>query len=286
MIRLVGIDVDGTLVGSSGKVDPAVWRTAERACAAGIHLALCSGRPAFGVALDYARKLDADGWHIFQNGASIVHLAGGHLASGQSRSVTLPPESVKTLIAQARRTGDILELYSDKAYVTESTSAWARKHAELLDVPFETRPFESLTEPIVRAQWLLSPEATKRAMAVGIPHLEIAQSSSPLMPDTIFVGLTREGVTKGSAIRTIAAEYGVALQDVMYVGDAANDLSALQIVGCPIAMANADPAVLKVAVRSVPHVDAGGLAQALELAIASVGTQSGGGSEMTAPTPA
>lgn len=270
MIRLVGIDVDGTLVGSSGTVDPAVWKAAERACAAGIHLALCSGRPAFGVALEYAQRLDADGWHVFQNGASIVHLA-----SGQSRSVTLQLESVKTLIAQARSTGDILELYSDKAYVTESASMWAREHAAILGVPFEARPFESLTEPIVRAQWLLSPQKAQRVMAVGMSHLEIAHSSSPLMPDTMFVGLTREGITKGSAIRTIAAEYGVALQDVMYVGDAANDLSALQIVGCPIAMANADPAVLKVAVRSVPHVDEGGLAQALELAIASVETQSG-----------
>jgi len=73
LIHLVGIDVDGTLLGSSGNVHPEVWGVAQRARTAGIHLALCSGRPAFGLALEYARRLDADGWHVFQNGASIVN---------------------------------------------------------------------------------------------------------------------------------------------------------------------------------------------------------------------
>jgi len=87
------------------------------------------------------------------------------------------------------------------------------------------------------------------------------------MPDTQFVGLTHEGITKGSAMRSIAEEYGVTMQDVMYVGDAGNDLSALRIVGHPIAMGNADPAVIAAAQHTVDHVDRGGLAEALEMAI-------------------
>jgi Cof subfamily protein (haloacid dehalogenase superfamily) len=237
---------------------------AERARAAGIHLALCSGRPAFGLALEYARRLDVEGWHVFQNGASIVHLG-----TRQSRSACLPPGHVKTLIAQARSGGEVLELYSDDRYVTESTSAWSRAHAAILGVPFEPRPFESLKGPVVRAQWLLSPAAAKETMAATHPGLEIAQSTSPLMPDTWFVGLTPEGVNKGSAVRTIAAEYGIALQAVMYVGDAGNDLPAMRIVGHPVALANADPVVLEAAGRVVSHVDAGGLVQALQWSVES-----------------
>ena len=48
MIQLVFTDVDGTLVGSSGTVLPAIWTAAERVRAAGIRMAVCSGRPAFG----------------------------------------------------------------------------------------------------------------------------------------------------------------------------------------------------------------------------------------------
>jgi Cof subfamily protein (haloacid dehalogenase superfamily) len=263
-IRLIGIDVDGTLVGSSGIVHPSVWKATAAATDWGIRLALCSGRAAFGLALEYARRLDSAGWHIFQNGASIVNLA-----SGQSRSVPIPPEWVKKLIAQARDTGETLELYSDDTYAAESTSPWARDHAALLGVAFEPHPFESLTRPVVRAQWLLSPERAREFMSVPYPGLEVAQSTSPLMPATWFVGLTKEGVSKGSALRSVADQYGIALRDVMYVGDAGNDLSALRIVGHPVAMANADPEVLKTATRTVGHVNDGGLAQAIELAIAT-----------------
>jgi len=128
-IQLIGVDVDGTLVGASGEVLPVVWDAALRARESGIHVALCSGRPAFGVALEYARRLDPSGWHIFQNGASIVHLG-----SDRSLSVAIPPAPIKTLIEAARSNQRVLELYGDSDYVTESASAWAREHAQLLGI--------------------------------------------------------------------------------------------------------------------------------------------------------
>lgn len=261
MIRLVGIDVDGTLVGSAGKVHPRVWEAVARARTSGIRLALCSGRPAFGIALDYARRLDADGWHVFQNGASILSLS-----DGQSQSTPMPAQWVHTFISRARESGHVLELYGDGDYVVESTAPWAREHADLLGVPFQACPFESLRGPVVRAQWLLSEEQAAVAMREAHEGLEVAQSSSPVMPDTRFVGFTRAGVNKGSAVRTIAAALNVDLRDVMYVGDSGNDLAPLRIVGHPVAMGNADGAVRSVAHQVVADVDAGGLADALDSA--------------------
>lgn len=263
-VRLIGVDVDGTLVGASGEVLPAVWEAAERVRAAGIHLALCSGRPAFGVARDYARRLDPKGWHVFQNGASTVHL-GDH----RSLSVTIEPESVRALIDEARRTRRVLELYTDTDYATESETRWDREHADLLGLPFKPRRFEDLQGGIVRAQWLVSPEDAPVVMREAPANLEVAQSNSPIMPDVWFIGLTRQGVSKGSALRAIAAEYGTTLENVMYVGDAGNDLSALRIVGTPVAMGNADAAVREVAKHVAGHVDRGGLIDAFELAIRS-----------------
>jgi Cof subfamily protein (haloacid dehalogenase superfamily) len=263
LIRLVGIDVDGTLVGSEGRVHPDIWTAATRARHAGIRLALCSGRPAFGLALDYARRLDPEGWHIFQNGASVLNLS-----EGKSRSTTLPTEFVNAFIAESRSTHRLLELYSDDDYVSESESAWAHDHAKLLGVPFEMRSFDSLRGSVVRAQWLLPHAQAKEWAQTPRPALEIALSSSPLMPDTTFVGITRSGVSKGSALQSIAREYGFDLADAMYVGDSDNDLSALKIVGHPVAMGNAAEEVSRVATLRVGHVDAGGLAEALNAAIA------------------
>jgi Cof subfamily protein (haloacid dehalogenase superfamily) len=264
-VHLVGIDVDGTLVGSSGEVNPKVWDVAATARAKGIHLALCSGRPAFGKALEYAQRLQSHGWHAFQNGASIVNLK-----TGESRSIPLPAAAVKSFIAEARATENVLELYNDTGWVTESRAAWAEDHARLLGVKFEPRAYESLEGQAVRAQWLLTSLQARQMMSSIHPGLEVAQSTSPLMPDTQFVGFTQAGVSKASAMRTIADQYGIDLQNVMYIGDSGNDLPALRVVGHPVAMANAVPAVLAAATCTVGSDDEGGVAQALQLAIASL----------------
>ena len=119
----------------------------------------------------------------------------------------------------------------------------------------------------MRAQWLLSPEDASAAMGRTYAGLEVSESTSPVIPDTRFIGFTYAGVNKGLAIQTIAAALGVDLDDVMYVGDSGNDLAPLRIVGHPVAMGNADAAVRSLVTRVVGHVDTGGLADALDGAI-------------------
>jgi hydroxymethylpyrimidine pyrophosphatase-like HAD family hydrolase len=62
----------------------------------------------------------------------------------------------------------------------------------------------------------------------------------------------------------------------MFVGDGGNDVAAMQIVGIPVAMANAEPEVRAVAAHLAGHVDDAGLVDALELAlkVASRGARS------------
>lgn len=262
MIQLVFTDVDGTLVGSSGTVLPDVWAAAERVRAADIRMAICTGRPAFGDARGYAARLDADGWHIFQNGASVLHLA-----TGQSLSTPIPRESVAALVARARAIGRILELYTDTEYAVESTSPRAREHARLLGVPFTPRPFDSLEGTIVRAQWLVERAEEDEAVADDTGGLERSSSTSPVMPDTAFVNMTARGVDKAHAVRAIAAQYRIPLDEVMFVGDGNNDIAAMRSVGYPIAMANAEPAVHAIARQAVRHVDETGLVDAFALAL-------------------
>lgn len=265
MIRLICIDVDGTLVGSSGTVHEDVWGAAERTRAAGIHLAICSGRPAFGITREFAERLDPDGWHVFQNGASVVHLE-----THRSLSARLPSETVAMLVDRARAKRRTLELYTDEDYVVEITSEIARTHARLLGVPFRPRPFETLEGPIVRAQWLLLNAEVPAVAAEPHPGLEFNPSTSPLMPEMQFVNLTPTGVDKASAVRAIAGEYGIAMEQVMFVGDGHNDEAAMRAVGFPVAMANAEPVIRELAVHAVGHVDDAGVVEALDLAVAKI----------------
>jgi Cof subfamily protein (haloacid dehalogenase superfamily) len=257
-IRLVCIDVDGTLVGASGLVPAEVWPAANKLRNAGILIALASGRPAFGIAREHAERLDPR-WHIFQNGASLVNLQ-----TGESRSTPLPAASVARLIQQARAERRDLELYADLEYAIESHSERSSAHAALLGVPFAPRPLESLAGPIVRAQWLIAHDDL-HAVRNADASLEFWPAGSPAMPDTTFVSLTGAGVGKASAVRALAAIHGIDLADVMFVGDGRNDVEALRIVGTSVAMGNAEAEAKAVAHHHVGHVDAGGLVMALAL---------------------
>ncbi len=261
-VRLVCIDVDGTLVGTNGVVHPAIWSAATRAREAGVHLAICSGRPAFGLAREYASRLDANGWHSFQNGASVLHLG-----TATSQSAQLSDEVVALLLDRAERSGRVLELYTDDRFAVVNNSSRVRAHAALLGVPFEPRPLAGLPGPYVRAQWLLADHDAAEVLAEPHPGLEMSPSTSPVMPDTTFVNMTPAGVTKATAVRTIASSYGIPLDHVMFVGDGGNDAPPMRIVGHPVAMQNAEPELHEIATFVVGHVDDGGLVEALERAI-------------------
>jgi hypothetical protein len=263
MIGLICIDVDGTLVGSSGEVAPEVWDAAGRVRERGIHLAVCSGRPAFGLARGYAERLGPDGWHVFQNGASVLHLP-----RSETRSRALSAQSIAALVARARATGRVLELYSDTEYAVERDVPRARQHAQLLGLPWAPRDLLSLNGAVVRAQWVIPHEEADTVLSEPHEGLNVAHSLSPVMPDTSFMNVTPAGVDKSTAVRLVAEQYGVPLESVMFVGDGANDVTAMQLVGAPVAMGNAEPAVKEVARHEVAHVDDGGLIEAFDLALA------------------
>ena len=265
-VALVFVDVDGTLLGSSGDVPEDVWAAAERLRAARIHLALCSGRPGFGVSREYARRLDPDGWHVFQNGASILHLG-----SGQSRSRCMDANLVRRLTEAARAWDLPLELYSDGDYAIEHTGERARAHADLLAVPFRPRALLSFAEPTVRAQWLLDDALPEPDWSSFGDDISVTRSVSPVMPGTRFVNITPAGVGKASGLLRVAEAYEVPPAGAMMIGDAENDLEAMRAVGWPVAMGNAAPEVIAVARNVVGHVDDGGLVQAFELALVGGG---------------
>jgi Cof subfamily protein (haloacid dehalogenase superfamily) len=264
-IKHVFTDVDGTLIGTSGVIAARAWEAAKRLQERSIAISICTGRAALGVAVEWGRELDASGFHVFQNGASILHLG-----TGESISRTMSPAAVARLEAWQAQSGQLLELYSDTGYAFAGPEQYAFEHLRFLGVSPERRAFADLKQPVVRGQWLV-PHADAPALAAGLtrefPELEVTQSTSPLMPAIQFVMLTLRGVNKASAVETICARTGISLEEAMFVGDGDNDVAPMERVGLPVAMANASPNCKAAARAQVGDVEEGAVADAFLLAL-------------------
>ncbi|MFS2279364.1 acylneuraminate cytidylyltransferase [Microbacterium sp. OR21] len=92
-----------------------------------------------------------------------------------------------------------------------------------------------------------------RLRRTGIPMLILSTEMNAVVArraEKLQVPVLHGVDDKATALESWAAENGVALRDVAYVGNDVNDLGPLGIVGWPIAVANAHPAV-KAAARVV-----------------------------------
>jgi hydroxymethylpyrimidine pyrophosphatase-like HAD family hydrolase len=101
----------------------------------------------------------------------------------------------------------------------------------------------------------------------AIPNIQFSSAGTPDMPDALFTSVTRAGTSKLEGAMALAAYYGVTIAETMMVGDGDNDVELLAAVGLGVAMGNASPAALKAAKTRVGHVNTGGLADAIGLAL-------------------
>lgn len=260
VLPLICIDVDGTLIGSSGVPSDGVWAAAEAAIARGQHLAICTARVAVGPTWEYAKRLDPNGAHIFHSGAALIHSGTNEVDGEVVGEATI---AASERIAAER--GWVLEYYSAFEIACPSNDPLAVDHAGLLGIPHVQRERDALTGPVVRLQFVVPIEDTDAVLDAVPTDAQGTAATSPAMAHAAFVSVTKAGISKASAIDKLAAQLGVSTDSVMMVGDGHNDVSAMEAVGWGVAMGNADPSALAASRVQVGHVDDDGLAEALQL---------------------
>ena len=221
-------------------------------------------RIAIGGAWAWATRLDPNGWHMFQTGASIVHTA-----TRDRRSTPLPTGALPSIAAVAAARGWILEVYSDFDYIVDDDRAAAIDHAALLGVDFVRRNVSDLNGTPVRAQFIVRDADVDDAIAAVPTGCTASAATSPLMAGWNFVSVTDDAVSKASGIGALATILGLRIDQVMMVGDGQNDVSALAVAGVAVAMGNAHPDAIAVSQIVVADVEHDGVAEALDIAIAS-----------------
>jgi Cof subfamily protein (haloacid dehalogenase superfamily) len=263
MIPLVLLDIDGVLIGSSGHVLDCVWQSIDKVRAAGVKLAVCTGRPCAGVAQRVAKRLGPNNPHIFQSGALISYPSGEAL-----QTFALKKAALHKLVDYAREHAMVLELYTPNAVFVERKTPLSEAHVKMIGVSAIVRDLAEVArnEPVVRAQWVLTREQFGLAMALELEGVTLSPATSPALKDAHFVSITQAGVSKGSGVLHLARALGVAQENIMAVGDSIGDLSMLEAVGHPVVMENA-PDELRRRFAVAGHVESCGVVAALEEAL-------------------
>lgn len=267
MIPLVVLDLDGTVIGASGQVLPCIWEAAAAAAAAGVKIAVCTGRPGFGLALKIAQRLGPNTPHVFQSGAHVGY------TDGRTVKVTALKEAdTRQLIEVSRDAGAVLELYTPDCLYVERTTELSERHANIIGVNAIVRDLEEVVanEPVVRAQWVLPADSADSLVPQAPEGVQLWHAVSPALPDTAFISITHAGVSKASAVELLAEQLRIDTERVMAVGDSAGDLPMLLAVGHPRVMANSSPELLQ-RFQTIGDVEECGAVEALEEAVRSAG---------------
>jgi Cof subfamily protein (haloacid dehalogenase superfamily) len=264
VIKLILLDIDGTLIGTNG-VPESAWAALETARTRGIHLGVSTGRIGGAATLETARRVSPHGLHVFHSGA-IVTTPDGPAAYISD----LPRSAYDRLVQIARREHETLEVYLEHDYHLELESDLTRVHSQHLGMVPVVGDLATLEGRIVRAQWVVHegrwPALLEQTRE--IPGIEISPATAPWSPGTVFASVTRAGTSKADALRWLAAHHDLEIAEVCMIGDGENDLGAIRAAGLGIAMGNSPQVVKLVADTVVADVNRDGLAEAIALALA------------------
>jgi Cof subfamily protein (haloacid dehalogenase superfamily) len=270
MIKLLAVDVDGTLLDSRGRLPPENLETLNAAVSAGVKLAIVTGR-SYSFALPAVVALPDPLLLIVHNGA-IARERGGDTMLRR----LLPRDRAHAVLAATREWRTAALMYfdrpSDRQIITDRLD-WtlpnrARFHERNRDIIEQVAELEAaLTEDPIQLAFngaLMPMRAVKDALADHPVAADLAVSVTEYPHrDFSLVDVNSAGTTKGQTLARVAAELGVDRADVMAIGDNHNDRDMLEWAGVGIVMGNASEELQSLGLEITGTNDECGLAAAL-----------------------
>jgi Cof subfamily protein (haloacid dehalogenase superfamily) len=245
-IRLLAVDIDGTLLDPSFQVSPADLSALRRAYQLGVEIALVTGRR-HTFALPIAGALDFPVVMMSSNGA-VIRTSDGKLFHRD----LLPADLAKRLILHMDEFRGNAVLTFDKetkgAVVIEhadelnaSIQRWMQKNADFIAhvVPIE----DALTEDPVQAMYCGTVARMQLAQA-RLAEGDFGDQLTVLRTqydhrDLSMIDILNRKSSKGHAVRRWAEHRGYTRDQVMAIGDNYNDIEMLEFAGIPFIMGNA-----------------------------------------------
>lgn len=267
-IRLIALDLDGTLLDSQKRLSPENKKALSECIRRGIEIVPCTGRIWNGIP-EFIREFPGIRYAITTNGA-VVEDVVSHVVIRERK---LSCQKAVELIELGRQFHTMYDVYmGDRGYGELSF----RSRMDEFGIPpqvqkmiFDTRDFV----PDVAAQirkiggqaekinyFFGDIEERKRAKAALEARGDVTISSS--FPYNLEIN--EIGATKGNGILTLAEYLGLSPEQTMGFGDGENDLTMMQMAGVGVAMGNAVDCTKEAADYVTDTNDEDGVAAAIE----------------------
>jgi Cof subfamily protein (haloacid dehalogenase superfamily) len=259
-IRLVALDLDGTLVGSNLTISPRVRESIVAARARGTEITIVTGRM-FAAAKPYAEILGITGPLVCYQGAAIFEVSTGAVL----RETPVHQDVTRQVLAWAEEHHVHAQCYSGDTLYVQQINRFSKRYTDLAKV-------EPTVVPSLRAAFADKPSI--KIVLVDDPgpseqHLAalttlLGKRAYITRSNVDFVEVLSPDVNKGEALAFVAQRYGATLAETMAIGDAWNDVPLITAAGIGVAMGSGPPELFAKADAVVGDVAHDGVAEAIE----------------------
>lgn len=247
-IKLVALDLDGTLFNSKGEITEKTKKEIKRITDMGIHVVISTGRPYNGVPFEQLKGTGVD-YAITTNGAAIYQI---------STSTCIYEDCMDFAI-----TGPILQFLLEKeihidVYIDGKgfTPIRCRKNLDQLPLKDAMKQYIRSTRTPMEDLYTYVANCGKNVQKMTLnfypqpdgtrlhrEEVRLFLESNPAI-ETVCGGFSnlefsRAGVNKGEGLLRLATLLGVSAEQTMAIGDSGNDLAILEAAGIGVAMENA-----------------------------------------------
>jgi len=242
-IKIVALDLDGTLLDDQKRLSQKNEDALRRCLAQGIHIVPTTGRTWDGIP-DQIRSLPGLRYAITTNGAMVEDIVEHKII----RECKLTNEQTLMLAALGDSFGAMYDAYIDGRGITESRFF---EHLQDYGLPVEIQALVKITRDVVpdiceyvRASKKPSEKVNyffKDLKARERARQALAEYEDVVVSSSVYNNLeiNASGATKGNAIWVLADYLGIDRSQTLACGDGENDITMIRQAGIGVAMQNA-----------------------------------------------
>ncbi|HET7494323.1 MAG TPA: Cof-type HAD-IIB family hydrolase [Candidatus Limnocylindrales bacterium] len=264
-IRLIALDIDGTLIGDDHDVTARTAAAVRAAIGRDVAVSLVTGRMVSS-AMRFARELGLTGPVVGYQGGLIRAMP--ELASPRVGKLLLhtplSAEAARRILRWTQEHGLDPHVNHLERFILRADDPRADDYSAFMGARAELVPdlLEAIRHPVTKVLAVGEPPLpvdiapVARAAFAGVADVTISHPR--------FLEFVAPGVSKGRAIRWLARRSGIPLASTLAIGDQWNDLEMIAEVGHGTAMPSAPAEVRAVARYVAPAVDEDGAARMIE----------------------